>query len=78
MFIGYRAVIIGPEQCKEGLRGKEYIDIGFIFQQLKFICYKETLKAISYNNSSFKTLFLSYINILKGSKLPKRLSKLLP
>jgi hypothetical protein len=43
--------------------------------------YKETLKATSYNNSSFDMLLLSHLNTPKGSKLdwlPEKLSKLLP
>ena len=71
-------MIIGLERREEGPREKEYINIGFTFRRLKFIRRKETLKAISYNNSSSKTLFLSHINTPKGSKLPEKLLKLLP
>jgi hypothetical protein len=67
MFIGYKIIIIGLEQREDRPRGKGYINISFIVRQLKFICRKETLKAISHNNSSFNILLLS--NTPKGSKL---------
>ena len=61
-------MIIRLKRREDKLKRKRYINIGFIFRRLKFIRCKETLKAISYN-SSFNTLFLSYINTLKRSKL---------
>ena len=61
-------MIIRLKRREDKLKEKGYINIGFTFRRLKFIRRKETLKAISYN-SSFNTLFLSYINTLKRSKL---------
>ena len=71
-------MIVGPERREEGTRGKGYIGIGFTFRRPKFMRRKETLKAISYNNSSSKTLLPSHINTPKGSKLPEKLPELLP
>jgi len=62
-------MIIRLKRREDKLKRKRYINIGFIFRRLKFIRYKETLKAIFYNNSSFNTFLLSYINTLKESKL---------
>jgi hypothetical protein len=79
--MGYRVIIVGLERREDKLRGKGYIGIGFIIRRLKFMRYKETLKAISHNNSSFNMLLLSRLNTPKRSKLdwlPKKLSKLLP
>jgi hypothetical protein len=74
-------MIIGPERGEDKPRGKEYISIGFTIRRPKFMRRKETLKAISHDNSSSNTLLPSHLNTPKGSKLdwlPKKLPKLLP
>ena len=81
MFVGCGIMIVGPERREDKPRGKGYISIGFTFRRLKFMRRKETLKAISYNNSSFGTLLPNNINTPKGSKLdwlPEKLPELLP
>ena len=81
MFVGYKVMIVGLERREDKLRGKGYIGIGFTIRRPKFMRRKETLKAISHNNSSFNTLFLSRFNTLKRSKLdwlPEKLPELLP
>jgi hypothetical protein len=79
MFVGCGIMIVGPERREDKPRGKGYIGIGFTVRRPKFMRRKETLKAISHNNSSSDTLLPS--NTPKGSKLdwqPEKLPELLP
>jgi len=72
---------MGPERREDKPRGKGYIGIGFTFRRPKFMRHKETLKAISNNNSSLDTLLPSHVNTPEGSKLEwlsERLPELLP
>lgn len=71
-------MIVGPERREDKPRGKKYCYIGITLQRPKFMRRKETLKAISYNNSSLDTLLPSYVNTPKLELSPEKLPELLP
>jgi len=77
MFIEYGIMIIRPERRKNKPKGKRYYSINITLQRPKFMRCKETLKAISYTNSSSDTLLLSYINTSKLKLLLEKLLELL-
>jgi hypothetical protein len=78
MFVGCGIMIVGPERREDKPRGKRYCGIGITLQRPKFMRRKETLKAISHNNSSSDTLLSSYVNAPKLEWLPEKLPELLP